>query len=47
MIQTGDGSSLTGESGPNPYAIGAIIATLVAAVGATFVVRVAPRGILT
>jgi hypothetical protein len=39
MIQTGDGSTLTDESGPNPYAIGAVIATLVAALAATFAVR--------
>jgi hypothetical protein len=39
VIQTGDGSTLTGDSGPNPLAIGAIAATLVAAVAAAFVVR--------
>ena len=39
MIQTGDGSSLVDESGPQPYAIGAVIASLIAAVAATFVVR--------
>jgi len=39
VIQTGDGSSLSHDPGPNPLAIGAVAATLVAAVGAMFVVR--------
>ncbi len=38
MIQTGDGSTLSdGGSGVNPLAVGAVVATLVAAAGATFV----------
>jgi len=39
VIQTGDGSTLSPDSGPNPLAIGVIGATLVGAVGALFVVR--------
>jgi Domain of unknown function (DUF4397) len=39
MIQTGDGSTRQDDSGPNPLAVGAIVAALVAAVGATFVAR--------
>ena len=39
VIQTGDGSTLAHDSGPNPLAIGAIAATLVGAIGALFVVR--------
>ena len=40
VIQTGDGSSLSPSSGTNPLAIGAVAATLVAAIGALFVVRI-------
>jgi hypothetical protein len=40
VIQTGDGSSLAPGSGTNPLAIGAVAATLVAALGALFVVRI-------
>ena len=40
VIQTGDGSSLSPDSGTNPLAIGAVAATLVAAIGALFVVRI-------
>lgn len=39
VIQTGDGSSLSHDTGPNPWAIGAIAATIVAAIGAMFVRR--------
>jgi Domain of unknown function (DUF4397) len=39
VIQTGDGSTLSTDSGPNPLAVGAIAATLVAAIGTTFVAR--------
>jgi Domain of unknown function (DUF4397) len=39
VIQTGDGSTLSRDSGPNPLTIGAIAATLVAAMAAAFVVR--------
>ena len=39
VIQTGDGSTLSHDSGANPLAIGAIAAALVAAVGAMVMVR--------
>ena len=39
MIQTGDGSTRRDDSGLNPVAVGAIVAALVAALGATFVTR--------
>jgi hypothetical protein len=39
VIQTGDGSSLSPDSGANPLAIGAIAATFVAALGAMVVMR--------
>jgi hypothetical protein len=39
VIQTGDGSTLADESGPSPAAIGAVVASLVAAIAGTFVVR--------
>jgi len=39
MIQTGDGSSLADESGSNPFAIGAVVATLAAAAAGAFAVR--------
>ena len=39
VIQTGDGSTLSHDTGPNPLAVGAIAATFVAAIGAMFVVR--------
>lgn len=39
MIQTGDGTALADDSGPDGYAIGAVVATLVAAIAATFAVR--------
>jgi len=40
VIQTGDGSSLSPGSSATPVAIGAVAATLVAAIGALFVVRI-------
>lgn len=39
MIQTGDGSSLGDDSGAGSVAIGAVVATLVAVAGGTFVAR--------
>ncbi len=39
VIQTGDGSTLSHDVGPNPLTIGAIVATLVAAATTAFVVR--------
>ena len=47
MIQTGDGSTLADDAGPNPYAIGAVVATLVAAIAGTFVLRVRRRSTAT
>ena len=39
LMQTSDGSTFADEESPSPAAIGAVVASLVAAIAATFVVR--------
>ena len=39
MIQTGDGSTLSHDDGPNPIAVAAVVVTIIGAAGAAFVTR--------